>query len=844
MALVSSPEFSAFLTTVGGAIADDAKTLSQTALFSSPQAGLKSPYEAIVGKTQQSEVLDMAVYLAELFTKEAHNRTSGLPAVDKFLLDNRNLGTALTDVHQELKESRWKVDTASIKLLLDFLNNTDCIQTTLKDMETKVGPALKEPAPWGLAVLDSLLAASLQAVPFCGPVLSKIVSDGIASAVTSVTNNIVSAQAGKLRDKEVVDNPKGFDYKFGGAKTGQSTHGKVPKLDDKGKPVKDSNGDVIMVDHDNDQWAQTEENVINAGASSISKVVTSNLKSSILGKPLNATFVYTLISASMAENRKQTLAVTAKDDEFLSKLASTPTNAWMLKTQNPQSPNQLLGQFSNRGISTSSVKATGLTVETSFKKTLNSSPNATLKKFLESMAEKLASFRGFFDACISLNIVLALMPAINEFKVKAKAQRCTLDGGKFGNLAETASEADPTEHDRWICSIIIMSYFFIKRVKRDARLMLALRSMDPGNRVMGIISKQEQAAHDRRVNYAYETNALQANIRNKEAAINDMKGQIADVNKQLNDPKLKLTSSQRGALLNKLETHKRDLFFANKITDPLREQLDALQSSRLENFASGAGAEVRGANTITYRGTVGWTDIKADSRTYIAQVKRATEEDVGAVFPSPSASGFPDAIKAVIAATIILNDVHASTAVNERINITQGAVDLLEELGFARTYTKLLFTSDKTKGYALTKAVRNSDGLVVEQHRLRWPNRASVGGASIREVASLYTFAATVVAYVDLGSISMGLSSWGRSKDFLNKMIKVINDRAAALDKDQSLKSSYTQNLADAQRAAKQNSALFKQMETKRDLLKKNAKAEEKSLGKQSDQFRKDYKPS
>ncbi len=842
MALVSSPEFSAFLTTVGGAIADDAKALSQTALFSSAQAALKSPYEAITGKTRQAEVIDMAVVLAELFTKEAHKQTRGLSAVDKFVLDDQGLGTALTEVHQELKESRWKVDTASIKLLLDYLNNTECIQTTLKDMETKVGPALKEPAPWGLAVLDSLLAASLQAVPFCGPVLSKIVSDGIASAVTSVANNIVSAQAGKLRDKEVVDNAKSFDYKYGGAKIGQSTHGKVPKIGPDGKPVKDDKGNPVMVDHDNDLWAQTQENVINAGSSSISKVLTGNLKNNILGKPLNATFVYTLISSSMAESRKQTLAVTAKDDEFLSKLASTPTNAWMLKTQNPQSPNQLLGQFGNRGISTSSVQATGLAVETSFKKTLNSSPNASLKKFLESMADKLATFRGFFDACISLNIVLALMPAINAFKVTATIRGSTLDRGKFGTLAQTSPDADPTEHDRWICSIIIMSYFFIKRVKRDPRLMLELRMMEPGNRISTIVGHQEQAAHDRRMSYVQDTSALQANIRNKESAISGMKDQIADVNKQLNDPTLKMSSSQRAALLNKLESHKRDLFFANKITDPLREQLDALHNSRLENFKDGAGAEVRGASTITYKGQVGWADIKADSKTYIAQVKRATEEDVGAVFPSPSASGFPDAIKAVIAATIILNDVHASTAVNERISITQGAVDILEELGFARTYTKLLFTSDKTKGYALTKAVRNSDGMMVEQHRLRWPNRGSVGGASIREVASLYTFAATVVAYVDLGSVSMGLASWGRSKDFLNKMIKVINDRAAALDTDQSLKASYTQNLATAKQTAKDNSALFKQMEAKRDLLKNNAKAEDKLLEKATRDFRKDYK--
>lgn len=825
MATVKSYELAAYMTMIHKAISDRTKALFTETATSNPAPQLISGYTPMKGKVDQPEVVALAVLLAELFSK--HDRGEQLNAAEAFIYSSsaKTLSDAIDNVRGAL-QSQVTYDE-SLKATLDFLENTSAVTAATDSLTTKMKADLQAPNHWAVAVLDVLLVTGLQSVPFVGAILSTVVKGGIVSGVTSALGGMAANQTQALRSTDANlaaaqkatggQNPLnvmgGGEY---GYSFGQRTSGTY-----KGNEIK------------NDLGAQAAQNLANQASSQMQTLVNTgaynkdaaktNIASQWYSTGLNASFFYTLVKQSKQDGEKSDLKIISDDAEFLKEFAGRDTNRWLTMSQNPQTANQLVSLFSNRGASNSKVNQAARLVGAEFEKTL-SQDNKTLENFSKSVAKKLQQFRKLVDAFLSMSVSLALMDSIDKFKLKAAGSN--LDQHKFGNLQKTSQISDQDEN---ICALLIISYYFIGDIKHKIAIKNNIKELDGGSVFTDVIDGQMKAVAQRRDDYhkAASLVAMQETSKKLQANIESTRAQLS----QMGDTgRARFIMKTQQAALNSVRTALNDEGPAAKSAQTTFSTLQAarLKTFQLQNDSSAAVNNVKmsGLGSAT---TFSWDAVVTPSKNYVEQLKRATMQDIQAVFPRPAESGFEEALKAVLACTVIISQVHAQSARGKAIEISYGAVSALADskLDFVRLYTKFFGqATDNDKLRALVQVAGTE-----QKYRLRWPkDRALTGSASIAETATMYAFAATVVAYVDLAEIARGAITWNIYKKFLNQVIHEINEKAIGLKNADS--AAYKMEIQRAQKTFEDNEKALK------DKLSK-AKASEKQA---AEQLKKDDK--
>lgn len=779
MATVKSYELAAYMTMVHKAISDKTKTLFTETATSNPAPQLISGYTPMKGKVDQTEVVALAVLLADLFSKK--ERGEQLNAAETFIYSSsgKTLSDAIDAVRGAL-QSKVTYDE-SMKATLDYLENTSAVNAATKALTTSMKADLQAPNHWAVAVLDVLLVTGLQSVPFVGAILSTVVKGGIVSGVTSALGGMAANQTQALRSTDANlaaaqkatggQNPLNV---MGGGDNGYS-FGQRTSGTYKGNEIK------------NDLGAQAAQNLANQASSQMQNLVNTsaydkdaaktNIASQWYSTGLNATFFYTMVKQSKQNSEKSDLKIIANDVEFLKEFAGRDTNRWLTMSQNPQTANQLVALFSNRGASNSKVEQAARLVGAEFEKTL-SQDNKTLENFSNSVAKKLQQFRKLVEAFLSMSVSLALVDSIDKFKIKASGSN--LDQRKFGTLQKTSNLSDKDEN---ICALLIISYYFINDIKHKISLKNSIKAMDGGALFTDVIDGQMHAVVQRRDEYhkAASLVVMQEKSKQVQANIESTRAQLS----QMGDTgRARFIMNAQQATLNSIRTALNDEGAAAKSAQTTFSTLQAarLKTFQVQNDSSAAVNNVKmaGLGSAT---SFSWDSVVTASNNYVEQLKRATMQDIQAVFPSPAESGFEEALKAVLACTVIISQVHAQSARGKAIEISTGAVSALADpkLDFVRLYTKFLGkATDNDKLKALVQVSGTE-----EKYRLRWPkDRVFSGSASVAETATMYTFAATVVAYVDLAEIARGAITWKVYKKFLNQVIHEINEKAIDLKND------------------------------------------------------------
>ncbi|MDE1566878.1 hypothetical protein [Aquabacter sediminis] len=760
MATVKSYELAAYMTMVHKTIAKKAQQLHGAALATRPAAQLISGYSPMRGKVDQPEVVAFAVLLAELYSKK--EKGIGLNEAEALIYGppGNTLVDAIDNVREAL-QSRVVYDT-SLKATLDYLENVTAAKAAADALTRRMKGELKRPNPWAVTLLDVLFAASLQAVPFVGPILSAAVKDGIVSAAVNALGGgdqadaRQAAQADQDIGTQIAGNVVGDVADHVGARVSASAD------------HEDADDDIRL------KWFATG---------------------------LNATFIYTLIQQSRERSEKKSLRVISDDVEFMREFAGRDTNRWLGMSQNPQTANELVARFSNRGASNGAVQQAASRVGTEFKRTLRQD-GATLEAYSNSIASKLSEFRNLVDAFLCMSVSLALVDSIDKFKIQA-ANR-DISPKKFG-LLQKSNQISATDEN--ISALLIISYYFISEIKNSSRLE-RLRHTQGGEPFAKAVHAQRVAVEERK-QVLQKTESLANAARDIDQRIQQQQAVVRDAAEKLKGlgrfDALRVMPAIK-AQQDKLAALHMDKAAADKAATDLR----TLAENRLKTFQvlNSANPDAP-ANKFKMQGLgsdteFSWRPSTLQARNYVEQLKRATMQDIGAIFPNPSSRGFEEAIKAVLASSVIVSNVHAQSARGETISINNGAVAALGEPGldFVHFYTKFLgvaTSNDKRRAIG-----QWSDGAVT--HRLRWPKESTLSAkASIAETATMYSFAATVVAYVDLAEVAMGVTTWSTYRQFLNSVIREINDKAIDL-KNQD-KSAYDRARARAEEAHKQNKA-------------------------------------
>lgn len=806
MATVKSYELAAYLTMVHDAISKKARDIFTETATSSPAPQLISGYTPMKGKVDQAEVIALAVVLAELFTK-AENRTL-LTDADRFVYGSsvKSLSDAIDNVREAL-QSQVAYDN-SLKATLDFLENTNAIKSATDSLTTKMKADLQAPNHWAVAVLDVLLVTGLQSVPLVGNILSTVVKGGIVSATTSCLGGMAANQTQALRstNNDVQSAQKGtgglnpFNEMGGGVygySFGQKTSGTY-----KGNTIQNDLGGQAAQGLANQASSQMQT-LVNAGAYDKDKAK-DNIASQWYSTGINATFFYTMVKQSKQDNEKTELKVLADDAEFLREFAGRDTNRWLAMSQNPQTANQLVASFSNRGASNGKVKDAARLVGAEFEKTLNQDKK-TLDNFAKSVAGKLKQFRKLVDEFLSMSVALALSDSIEKFKTQAAGKG--IDPQKFGTLKKSA---EISSHDENICALLILSYYFIKDIKHKVRLMDELRALNGSEPYINAIEGQMRAVVQRREDYQRTAALAQIPDRIKQAQANFERART-DFQEMANKAGVEDTQLDRGRFVVKaqqanLERLRETMKSQNDAIQRAVSDFPTLQGSRLKTFQvqndPSAAANKLKMEGLGSSANFSWSPITTASKNYVDQLKRATMQDIQAIFPSPAESGFEEAMKAVLACTVIISQVHAQSARGQDIEISYGAVSALTDpkLDFVYLYTKIFgIATSKDKMNALVQDVGG-----VASYRLRWPKDTKMtGSASIAETSTMYVFAATVVAYVDLAEIARGTITWGVYKKFLNLVVREINEKAISLKNENS--ALYKEELKRAEKSFKDN---------------------------------------
>jgi Skp family chaperone for outer membrane proteins len=202
----------------------------------------------------------------------------------------------------------------------------------------------------------------------------------------------------------------------------------------------------------------------------------------------------------------------------------------------------------------------------------------------------------------------------------------------------------------------------------------------------------------------------------------------------------------------------------------------------------------------------------------------ASKKYVKAVFKGGTASGLDQALTAVLACSVIVSNVHSQSARGKDIEVSFGAVNVLAQLEFVHIYNKVL---GKAWDFQKDDALLTVGGGGESVHRLRWPARGTfMGAASLAETATMYAFAATVLAFVDLGAVAMGFVSWETYKKMLNQVISLINREAMQLKKADASLQAERKKAETAAKTYKSDTA--KQIEAKQKEAEKLKKEQDK----------------
>lgn len=834
MATVKSYDIAAYMSLMHAAIKAKAKDLIQEALVANPSPQLVSGFDQMRNKAGQKQVIDMAVLLAQIISKKQDNRDLNETERDIYGSGATTLDDAWKSVIRVVS-SNVAYDN-SIKATLSYLENTAAVSKATDDLTVKMKADLQTPNHWAVAVLDVLLVTGLQSVPIVGPILSSVVKGGIVSATSGVVGGMAANQTQALRstdpnllaEQKLVGGQNSLNVMAGGSSgfvVGQRTSGTYtdPKT-----------GATVQIQ--NDLGAQAAQNLANQASSQFQATVNSSLydkkeaekdiRNYWYATGLNATFVYTMIVQARQRAEKEELTVLAKDEQFLSRFAAQPTNAWLVSSNNPQTTNQLVARFRNRGVASPSVEKAAQMVGKEFQETL-SDKEATLKDFSKSIAKKLKEFRNLVEEFLSMSISLSFVDFIEEFKTAATGK--SLNSTIFGDLTQTTGVG---AHDERICALLILSYWMIKDLKHKTAVLEKWDRMRGSDPFLAAIRGQDAAVQARR-RAREEAEALVAGRENS------IQTQAQDTVRRLSALVSETAKTQGAAAAKALEQRLMPevdaaLQTLKDATLQAGRDLPGMQERRLKTYQvmnkndpSAAVGKFK-LSAIGLGADLSWSPIVSASENYVEQLKRATLQDIKAVFPNPKETGFEEALKAVLACTVIISQVHSQSARSEDIEISYGAVKALADLDFVLLYNKVLgkvWGSTKEEAFVSTTASGNT-------HRLRWPKEGKLNGdASIAETAAMYAFAATVVAYVDLAEVAMGRTTWKTYKSFLNNVIREIVIRGAQIRNTEA--GTLKTEIKNAKAAAEANAADVKRRVEAAKKAEKDKKENDKNKNKQ-----------
>jgi len=166
------------------------------------------------------------------------------------------------------------------------------------------------------------------------------------------------------------------------------------------------------------------------------------------------------------------------------------------------------------------------------------------------------------------------------------------------------------------------------------------------------------------------------------------------------------------------------------------------------------------------------------ARLYVGHIKKAVGQTIQNVFSKSQSKDIDKIIQLKLACTCIVNQCTTRAQANQDLEIDQKYIAVLEKLEYVSSYTKVFIVTDAKKK-SLTE-FRDDQGNMT--YKLRYPKGKGglTGTASINEVGMVYAFAVIVTQYVDLPRIALGLDSWEKVKENLNKAIQVINQASQA----------------------------------------------------------------
>lgn len=798
MARVKTHELSAIMNTLNeklrGKLSDHIKTPNHHASTS-----INSNYDIIYGLVNREDVLKLAACLAVI-----NDNKTGRTALQSAIFKGggaTNFSECISDITGALNQSNTKVTTKTVSIAAQRIEDVGKIEEIIKDIKTKAGDAIKKSDPLACKLFDTFLAVALQSVPFVGNALSSVSKIGIAGAILDAGVTMAKTSAGTAIDQnrhaDAIANKDNLSVGFQGYTAGQRLVGEVREGVNVGNDI---------------QW-QLAGNAARAGIDLAEAVVREGASEvfeeggtirTALTTPLNTAALYKFISARTEKKLGVAVAAAVNDEEFFKKiLLNGQYNTFMQTQDNTGQFKRDLFNFQTRGIDRSKLDIAAIPVVDAFQETFIVKSGATIEKCLGAFSKKMIAYRNFVTVCIDSNFVSAMSGSISACKVEAR------NIGKFDLLNNDINAA----------AFIIMAAYLYKKVQSDTNLqqfLIKKRTEDNAvdNAILSSLHLSNQSQNSplriSRLNSTETDDQLSARRKSfvdLKNTLNNAKGtgnQDIDINNIINE--ITIRETKIASLLGR----RAEIELENK-RESKRSTLDnAAYRAMKPNFLAQPSGDDSG-NTIS------WHELSSKSVGFIHDAKEAVLNEISLTFPQMAAAQVSEALSTLVAANIIISNVHSAIAANATIHIDPGAAILLSEIkmsstalragekpirGFVKLYSKTFgIISDSKKdnlvksnvyANAKVKNEANATGAKgeLELHSLRFPKGTGikgVGGASVREVTRLYMFACTVIAYADIGSIVLGLAKWEDIRQFLNQAIKEINELTANIS-DEDLK--------------------------------------------------------